>query len=324
VGKGRYVRRLRRCGYGGLFGASLAGYEDADALDHFGGRTGALGQEDIGVQGAIEGVDGSGDDQCGQALMELFGAANQFVAVHLRHEEIAQDQIECAGKRTLEDFDRFLGGFYRDDTVATSFEKEGADGEHLFVVIYAEDRFLGAHAVSLLPDATLWWLAADKPVWRVCWFAGTPSGGVQIAPWPGRIRPSARDGSSAPGELKTKERGSPDCSTGDQVHLVRRARLPNRGVRERLYAVAGCHAAPEGKGSLCCGYVRIDAGGNGIRPQCVCRQRGCAWGVTTAMAVKLLSTQIVRKQAKAIFIFNNAARCMQRRRQRFPTVRTVG
>jgi hypothetical protein len=33
----------------------------------------------------------------------------------------------------------------------------------LFVVIYAEDRLLGAHAVSLLPDATLWWLAADRP-----------------------------------------------------------------------------------------------------------------------------------------------------------------
>jgi hypothetical protein len=27
---------------------------------------------------------------------------------------------------------------------------------------------------------------------------------------------------------------------------------------------------------------------------------------------------------KQFFIFNNAARCMQRRRQRFPTVRTVG
>lgn len=35
---------------------------------------------------------------------------------------------------------------------------------------------------------------------------------------------------------------------------VRRARLPNRGVRERLYAVAGCHAAPEGKNSFCCEY----------------------------------------------------------------------
>jgi hypothetical protein len=35
---------------------------------------------------------------------------------------------------------------------------------------------------------------------------------------------------------------------------VRLARLPNRGVRERLYARAGCHAAPEGKESFCCGY----------------------------------------------------------------------
>jgi hypothetical protein len=40
-------------------------------------------------------------------------------------------------------------------------------------------------------------------------------------------------------------------------------------------------------------------------------------------AVKLLSTQIVRKQAKALFIFNAAAHCVQLRRQRFPTVRTV-
>jgi hypothetical protein len=41
-------------------------------------------------------------------------------------------------------------------------------------------------------------------------------------------------------------------------------------------------------------------------------------------AVKLLSTQIVGKQAKALFISNDAARCMQDRRQRFPTVRMVG
>jgi hypothetical protein len=34
----------------------------------------------------------------------------------------------------------------------------------LFVVIYAENRLLRAHTVSLLPDATLWWLAADGPV----------------------------------------------------------------------------------------------------------------------------------------------------------------
>ena len=56
---------LRGRGSDGLFGASFAGYEHADALDHFGRRASTLGQEDIGVQGAIEGVDGAGDDQCG-------------------------------------------------------------------------------------------------------------------------------------------------------------------------------------------------------------------------------------------------------------------
>src|SRR5258708_7229662 len=79
---------------------------------------------------------------------------------------------------------------------------------------------------------TIWWRSKDRPVAR-------PYG--------------LRDGSSAPGEQKTKERGSPVCSSRDQGPSVRRARLPNRGVRERLYATAGCHAAPEGKESFC-GY----------------------------------------------------------------------
>ncbi len=187
---GRHVWRLRRCRRSGLFGASFARYEDADAFDHFGGRAGSLGEEDIGVEGAIEGVDGAGDDHRGQAGMELLGAADQLVAVHLRHQEIAQDQVDRAGKRSLEDFERFLRVVGRDDAVATGFEKEGSDREHLFVVVYAEDRLLGPHAVSLLPDATLWWLTADGPVWRICWFAGAPAGGVQkIAPWPGLLRP---------------------------------------------------------------------------------------------------------------------------------------
>src|SRR5277367_6696584 len=106
--------------------------------------------------------------------MELFGAANKLVAVHLRHQEITQDQVECAGKRSFEEFQRFLCSRRCEDAVATGFEKEGADREDLFVVIYAENRLLRAHADSLLLDTTLWWLAADRPVWRVCWFADVP------------------------------------------------------------------------------------------------------------------------------------------------------
>src|SRR5260370_24467890 len=43
---------LRGCGSDGLFGASFAGYEHADALDHFGGGGGPLGQGKIRGGGA--------------------------------------------------------------------------------------------------------------------------------------------------------------------------------------------------------------------------------------------------------------------------------
>ena len=60
------------------------------------------------MDGAVEGVDRAGDDHGGQAGVELLGAANQFVAVHLRHEEVAEQQIERAGERLLDDLERLL------------------------------------------------------------------------------------------------------------------------------------------------------------------------------------------------------------------------
>ena len=135
------------------------------------------------------------------------------------------------GRDRSQDFQRFLCGIDRDDAIATGFEKEGADGEHLFVVIYAEDRLLGAHAVSLLPEATLWWLAADGPA--------DASAGLQAHPLVVFKRcPVARPSTALRRvmglllreERKTKERGSPVCSTGDQVHLS----------DERSCRTAGC------------------------------------------------------------------------------------
>jgi hypothetical protein len=63
---------------------------------------------------------------------------------------------------------------------------------------------------------------------------------------------------------------------------ARRAMLPNRGVRERPCADAGCHAVPGGKKPFCCEYSEDRCIENWHRPQCVCRQRGCARGVATA------------------------------------------
>ena len=92
----------------GFFGAALAGYEDADAFDHLGRGAGALGEEDIGVESAVGGVDCAGDDHRRQAGMELLGAANEFVAVHLGHQEVAENQIERAGKAIARELKRFL------------------------------------------------------------------------------------------------------------------------------------------------------------------------------------------------------------------------
>jgi len=79
------------------------------------------------MEGAIEGIDGAGDDHRGQAGMKLFGATDEFVAVHLRHDEVAEDEIQCAGKVLVENGQRLLRAVSGDDTVATGFEKEGAN-----------------------------------------------------------------------------------------------------------------------------------------------------------------------------------------------------
>jgi hypothetical protein len=81
-------------GCNGFLGAAFASYEDPNAFDHFCGRRGTLGQEHVGVERAVEGVDGAGDDHGGESGMQLLGAANELVAVHLRHQEIAEDEIE--------------------------------------------------------------------------------------------------------------------------------------------------------------------------------------------------------------------------------------
>ena len=79
------------------------------------------------MESAVEGVDGAGDNHCRQAGVELFGAANQLVTIHLRHQEVAEDQIEGSGEGSLKNLKRLLCRARRDDAVATGFEKEGAD-----------------------------------------------------------------------------------------------------------------------------------------------------------------------------------------------------
>jgi hypothetical protein len=130
-------------------------------------------------------------------------------------------------------------------------------------------------------------------------------------------------GPSAPGEQKT-ERARLSCL----LHWG-----PAPSVGEQYCRTAGCERGPmpmqaatrlrRARKRSAANTVKTDAkelASFSVRVQAT-RLRS---GSRDCRAVKLLSTQIVRKQAKAIFISNNAAHCMQRRRQRFPTVRMVG
>jgi hypothetical protein len=87
--------------------------------------------------------------------MKLFGATDEFVAVHLGHEEIAEEQVDGSGGGLLELLERVLRAEGGEDAVATGLKQEGAYGESLFVVVDADDDLLGAHAVSLLPDGAV-------------------------------------------------------------------------------------------------------------------------------------------------------------------------
>jgi hypothetical protein len=170
----------------------------------------------------------------------------------------------------------------------------------------------------------LWWIAADGPAWRVCWFAGAPVWWCSKLPrGSAEYSYTARDGSSAPGERKTKEQDSPACSTGDQRHLSDERGCRTAGCERGLVPTQVATRLREARDHSAANTVRAGAkklASASLRVQAA-RLRS---GSRDCGAVKLLSTQIVRKQAKALFISNDATHCMQRRRQRFPTVRMAG
>ena len=146
------------------------------------GEHGALGQEDVGADGAVEGVDGAGDDHGGQAGMELLGAADEFVAVHLGHEEVAEKQIDGAGEGMLTKSSASCALECGDDAIAAGFEKEGSNGEDLFVVVDAEDGLLGAHALGSAGRRLNGGLAADGPARRVAGWQAPPAGRSNTSP----------------------------------------------------------------------------------------------------------------------------------------------
>jgi hypothetical protein len=148
-------------------------------------------------------------------------------------------------------------------------------------------------------------------------------GGVQRLPrGPAGYCPSGRMGLLLRESGRREERGSPVCSTGDQLHLS----------GELCYRTAGCERDPMPtqvatrlqETQICCEYSEGTAPKTRHRSQCVCRQRGCAREVATAGQSSFSQLKLSENRRKQFFIANNAAHCMQRRRQRSPTVRMVG
>ena len=136
----------------------------------------------------------------------------------------------------------------------------------------------------------------------VCWFAGAPSGGVQK--WPRGpafyafrrvMDPLVRR------KRKAKERGSPACSTRDQVHMSDERGCRTAGCERDLMPWQVATRLRKARDRSAADTKRIDAWKNWAFDLNACAAARLRLGSRDCGAVKLLSTQIVRKQAKAIF-----------------------
>lgn len=156
-------------------GATFARDENADALDHFGGRTGSLGKKHIGAAGAVGGAGGSRDDHRRQSGLKLLGAADKLIAIHLRHVEITEQEVEGAGNGLLDDFKGLVGRERGDDAVSAGLKQEGSDGQRLFVIVYTKDRLLRPQGSLASAGGQPSWLL--RRMGQTCGSAGLRSAG---------------------------------------------------------------------------------------------------------------------------------------------------
>jgi hypothetical protein len=147
--------------------------------------------------------------------------------------------------------------------------------------------------------------------------------GQKIAPWSDRHGSSVRDGPSAPKQWKAKEQSSPVCSTRDQRHLAGNQDCRTSGCERGHMPTQVATRPPKAKNRSAANTVRIvpeEPESTSVRVQAARLHSGSS---------RLLGSQAslnsnCQKTGESTFISNDAARCVQRRCQRFPTVRTVG
>ena len=134
--------------HGALAGTALAGAHDLDALEELLGRAVFLGQQGVGAMEVVAHLLGVTEQNHRNMGGDLLEADDQLFAVHLRHGEVRQDQIDG---QFCEEADGLLAITCRYDAVAIGGQHKFKYGQILFIVVYAEDDFFRPHDVTNTP-----------------------------------------------------------------------------------------------------------------------------------------------------------------------------
>lgn len=126
----------------GRLGSTLLDEQDAYALQQFNGGIHSLGKEKISAQVLVIHLYLAGKKDGGRFRGHIFHFVDESVAVQTRHEQISQYQINAAA---VEKFKCGMAAVAGNHAVASSFKHYLTNGKRLFIIVNAEDRFLGSH-----------------------------------------------------------------------------------------------------------------------------------------------------------------------------------
>ena len=133
-------------------GTAFANEQYADTFQQVRRLVHALGQKNVGERVALVDLDPPGNQDRRSVRGNRLDLLNQLRTVEAAgHDEVTEDQVHPAA---AEGFERLRTTAAGDDAVATRFQQDFANGKILFVVVDAEDRFLGFHDLTGRPPFT--------------------------------------------------------------------------------------------------------------------------------------------------------------------------
>ena len=124
------------------FGPALADQEQANFFQQVHGLVHSLWQKDIGLGVALVNFYAAGDKHGWRLRGNVFDFFDEAGTIQTGHDQVRQEQVHTAAAKS---FERGFAVVTREHAIAAGFEHDFANGKGLFVVINAEDRFLGLH-----------------------------------------------------------------------------------------------------------------------------------------------------------------------------------